>query len=165
MTRRVSTFSMVVVGLTCLFVCGCSGGTKRPPMGKVRGTLTHKNEPVANAVITFMKEGSPRGSTGITDAKGNFKLTTYDTNDGAFLGSQKVIVTMINMNPTGAGGGGATMDSEALAKIVSQGKFEEFMKKNKAESKIPAKYGDMKTTPLQYTIEAGDNQKDIELED
>ena len=41
--------------------------------------------------------------------------------------------------------------------------LDEFVKKKKSE--IPEKYTDFKTTPLQFTIEPGENDKKIELED
>ena len=158
-----SARSIAVFGLMALLASGCSGGgPKRPPLGKVSGTVTYKGKPVSGAVVSFMMERAPRAATGTTDSNGNYKLTTFDTNDGALVGTHKVTVTKIPLPASGESSKSNTPDD--LAKIIAEGKFEEFMKKTKNEE-IPAKYANIATSPLQFTIDSGDNEKKIELED
>lgn len=154
--------SMVVLCFVFLSGAGCnSDARKRPPMGKVKGTVTYKGDPVANAVVTFTMEGMPRGSTGTTDDEGRFRLTTYDTNDGAFVGTNKVTVTrgaesVLGKEPE-------EMTPEDLEDMMKKGLVEQPVDKKKAD--IPSKYAAAKTTPLQYEIDPGSNEKTIELED
>lgn len=161
---------LVVCLLAGLIVAGTSGcgpeGVKgRPPMAKVKGTVKYKGKPVANAAIMFTMEGAPRSAIGTTDADGNFKLTTFDTYDGAFVGTHKVTVTKAASASTLPGEKtDKDMTADDLAKLSQSGKFQEW-EKNRKSAEIPAKYADIKTTPLQSTIEKGENDKNIELED
>ncbi|MBC7816149.1 MAG: carboxypeptidase regulatory-like domain-containing protein [Planctomycetaceae bacterium] len=156
-------WSLVVVGLAALFVAGCAGeGKKRPPLGKVKGTVTYKGKPVSGAAVSFIMERAPRGATGTTDVEGNYKLTTFDTFDGAFVGTHKV--TVVKVDPNRAGKESKDNAPEDLAKMMATGNFEPNETKAKFDE-LPAKYADVNTTPLQYTIEAGENEKKIELED
>jgi hypothetical protein len=130
-------------------------------MARVKGTVTYNGQPVAGATVSYMMEDVPRGASGVTDDDGNFKLTTYDTNDGAFIGTHKVTVTKGT-----AGVLGKEFEEllpEDLEKLTNDGRLDEVSGKKKGE--IPLKYADVKTTPLQSTVEAGSNEKTIELED
>lgn len=154
-------FSIVVSCLLASLICGCgSGGGTRPAMGKVKGTVTYKGKPVSGAVVSLFMEGASRGSSGTTDESGNYKLTTFDTNDGAFVGTNKVTVTKPKAAPLGKDPKELTPDD--LLKITREGKINEM---SAISDELPAKYADVKTSKLQLTIEAGDNQKEIELED
>lgn len=130
-------------------------------MGKVKGTVTYKGKPVSDAVVNLAMEGASRGASGTTDENGNFKLTTFDTNDGAFVGTHKVTVAKLKTT-TPLGKDPKEMTPDDLLKITNEGKLGEMAGKS---GDIPAKYADTKTSPLKLTIEAGENQKNIELED
>ena len=128
-------------------------------MGKVKGTVKYKGKPVSGAIVSLAMEGAARGATGTTDDNGNYKLTTFDTNDGAIVGTHKV--TVVKPIATPLGKAPAELTADDLLKITSEGKLQEVTKSDE----LPAKYADLKTTKLQLTIEAGDNEKNIELED
>ena len=155
---------VITICLAGLVSCGCSseGGT-RPPMGKVKGTVTHKGKPVPGVSVNFVKEGAPRGASGITDSNGVYKLTTFDSNDGAVLGTHKVFLAEIEAAAPGQSG--EEMTPESLGKIVGDGKFDTFNKKSQKAGAIPAKYTDPKATPLKFTVDPGENEKNIEIED
>jgi hypothetical protein len=158
MFHRVSLILLFTVSLS---LPGCGGdATKRPPMAKVKGTVTYKGAPVADATVTFNMEGTPRSAGGVTNADGKFSLTTYDTNDGAFLGTHKVTVTKVTK--VSGGKKSEEMSPMDLTK-AAEGGYKEF--KDAAKGAIPKKYSDLSETPLQFTIEAGENEKNIELED
>lgn len=152
-------FSTVANCLLALLICGCGSEGGRPPMGKVRGVVTYKGKPVSGAVVNLSMEGASRGASGTTDENGSYKLTTFDTNDGAFVGTHKV--TVAKAAAASLGKDPKELKPEDLLKITSEGKLKETAK----TSEIPAKYADFKTSKLQLTIEPGDNQKNIELED
>ena len=152
--------SIFVIPLAVLFFAGCSGESKkRPPMAKVSGKVSYKGKPVTDASVTFIMEGSPRVATGQTDASGNFKLTTFDTNDGAFIGTHKV--TVVKIASVAGNKAPEALKPEDLAKMSKDGSLQKSLK----TEGIPQKYADVKTTTLKYTIEPGSNEKAIELED
>lgn len=78
-----------------LFSVGCGSGETRTPTYAVTGKLTDGSKPLANAQVVFHPVGGasdapkPRGKT---DANGEFKLTTYDGDDGAPAGQYRVSV-------------------------------------------------------------------------
>ena len=131
-------------------------------MGKVKGVVSYKGQPVSGAVVNLTMEGASRGATGMTDENGNYKLTTFDTNDGAFVGTHKVTVVKSPAAATTFGKDPKEVTGEDLLKITNEGKLQEL---TKPSGQIPAKYADVKTSKLQLTIEAGNNEKNIELED
>jgi uncharacterized GH25 family protein len=91
---------IVILGLTVL--PGCGG----PSMAQVKGVVTCKGKPVAEAYVTFSPipknaddkhPGKP--ATGFTDAQGVYELSTYRNYDGAQVGSHKVNVGLDDTNP------------------------------------------------------------------
>jgi hypothetical protein len=81
---------------------GCGG----PSMGHVKGVVTCKGKPVAEAQVMFSpipksaddkEPGKP--ATGFTDAQGLYELSTYRNFDGAQVGNHKVQVVLDDANP------------------------------------------------------------------
>lgn len=77
-------------------MAGCSkSGEARKPTFAVIGKVLDGTKPVANATVVFHPVGDaalkPRGKT---DANGEFKLTTYDGDDGAPAGQYQVTVEL-----------------------------------------------------------------------
>lgn len=144
--------SFVILCLCLAMACGCGGGNKkRPPLGKVAGKVLYKGAPVPNVNVTFMTEGAPRAGSGTTNINGEFQLTTYDTNDGAIVGTHKVTVTQ----PAPAATAPMSVSDLATKGAPPAPK----------ETAIPPKYSDPKTTPLTNTVDAGKNDITIELTD
>lgn len=69
------------------FVLGCSAD----PNGRVTGRITHKGQPVANAIVMFVP-ASGVGAGGATNADGTYELTSRSLGDGARIGPCKVAV-------------------------------------------------------------------------
>lgn len=84
---------VALVGLM-VFTAGCSRGEKlnRLPVFKVRGVVTLKGNPVANADITFLNAEANRGAFAKTNEKGEYELTTYTSFDGAVAGKHSVSI-------------------------------------------------------------------------
>ena len=77
---------LVLLGLVGL-VAGC-GGTGLDT-AKVSGTVKVAGQPMAGIQVTFTpSQGRP--AIGVTDASGNFTLSTLAANDGAVPGKHKV---------------------------------------------------------------------------
>ncbi len=152
---------VVSVFAASLLLAGCTGdATKaRPPLAPYSGIVKYKGKPVEGASVTFIMDGMPRTSMGMTDAEGRFKLTTYDTNDGAFVGSNKV--TVVKSTTAVPGKAAADLKPEDMAKMSMSGALQPGMQSDV----IPAKYADVKTTTLKYEVVAGGTtDKAIDLE-
>lgn len=152
MLQRFGTVrAVLVLGLSVLLFCGCgSADKKRLPMGKVKGKVLYKGNPVAWAAVTFMADGAPRAGTGSTNGDGEFQLTTFDTNDGAVVGTHKV--TVIQQSPPTKPMSPGDLAANGPPPAPKEGL-------------IPSKYADIKTTPLTKSVEAGPNNITIELID
>lgn len=100
------------VCLALLSLAGCCGPS-RPTTLPVTGTVTLDGQPVAEAAVQFIPQAGGNPAQGVTDAAGNFKLTTFVDGDGALPGAHKVTVqknrvTGVVSNPDGLETGGAT---------------------------------------------------------
>jgi hypothetical protein len=98
--RRYKVLGIGLVGLGIMAVgltgCGSSDGIERLPTVPVEGQIKFEGKPLAQADVVFHPQGvsDPRHAParGKTDDSGNFKLTTYDSGDGAPVGSYAVTV-------------------------------------------------------------------------
>src|SRR5438105_2908960 len=85
-----------VVGLSLLSP-GCGGDTNRPKVAPVSGKVTHKGQPLTSGDVIFTPAGGMDGAagqiaTGQIGSDGTYRLTTFNTGDGAVLGTHKVTV-------------------------------------------------------------------------
>ena len=133
----------LIVASLLLSQPGCDGGGVEdlPEVAKVSGIVTYKGQPVEGAEVTFTPEtGNP--ALGITGADGRFEPTTYDAGDGAVPGKHKITIKVF--------------PREALPGMEAE----------TAGVSVPAKYGDLTTTPLSEEVKAGEqNEFTFDLED
>jgi hypothetical protein len=140
-----------VVGFAVLFA-GCGVDTNRPKVVPVSGKVSQKGKPLTAGDIVFSPAGGTNGSgghiaTGQIGPDGTYRLTTFNTGDGAVLGTHKVTVTvrsadeMRKMNDLGGG------------KIAYK----------LPPSVLPSKYSSVESTPLKYTVEDKANEINIDL--
>jgi hypothetical protein len=82
-------------GWCCLLLiaaAGCGGGKGPVP---VRGIVKLDGKPLAGASVQFIaQDEGGRDSTGSTDADGVFRLSTFQSGDGALPGKYKVVVQL-----------------------------------------------------------------------
>jgi len=129
--RLLLAFSLVL-GL------GCGSGKFAP----VSGTVTMNGKPLAGALVIFSpiaKEGSidaGPGSSGKTNDKGEYTLTSDTGGTGAFVGKHRVSVSL--MNP----GTGESDDRRRPGQLVNQ---------------VPVRYNGK--TELTYEVPAGGTDK------
>lgn len=90
------------IALLVLSLCGCSGSSDEKPVYEVSGTITFGGGPVAKATVIFSPLDNQPVATGITDNKGVFQLTTYDSFDGAAEGKYDVLISKVAV-PKGSG--------------------------------------------------------------
>lgn len=132
--------------LAALFVgagCGGDGATIVP----VRGRVTLAGQPVEGASVMLHPEGEGRPATGLTDASGEFQLTTVDEFDGAMLGDYRVTVSLVR--PRG------DVDYETA---------ESGLDEMNLEYVVPQRYGDRDTSGLTAQVERGMSPLELELE-
>jgi len=130
-----------VVAACVIAVIGCSRGD-RPDTARVKGLVTYKGEPVAEARVSFVPaQGRP--ASGATGADGRFTLMTFQPDDGALLGDHTVTVAKTAPAPG--------QENDPYAEQISL---------------IPAKYGNLQSSPLKATVTAdGPNEFKFELTD
>lgn len=94
-----------------------------------------------------MPEGtSPRIPSGTTDTSGKFKLTSYDTDDGAPAGNYIVVIM------PGRSADGKKQSDRTAQDLVAMGPGA----KIESEVNFPEKYSDKKTSGLKRSVVAGD---------
>ena len=81
--------------LFALSMCGCSGSSGEKTVYEVSGTVTFGGGPVAKATVMFSPLDKQPVATGITDNKGVYRLTTYDSFDGAAAGKYDVLISKV----------------------------------------------------------------------
>jgi len=140
------------VACLCLLVAGCGGDTSKPKVAPVRGTVTQKGKPLTGGDVMFTPSQGPAGAsghvaTGQIGSDGSYSLTTFNTGDGAVLGTHKVTVVAR-----------ATADLEKMNK--KQGGAIAY---KLPPSLVPPKYTRVDSTPLTYTVEDKSNVIDIQL--
>jgi hypothetical protein len=146
----------VVVG----FVAGCSSG--KPKTYQVTGTVTMKGQPVEGATVVFVPpEGvTYQAATGITDASGKFKLSTFTGEDGAQEGEYHIKVSKFNVKkPT-------KEEQERYISMEEERKmqFGDDKPAVPAKNLLPAKYNDEAASGLTYTVKKGSNTVELKLE-
>jgi hypothetical protein len=129
----------------------------RPPVFKVRGKVTMQGKPVPNADVTFIHKESNRASFGKTNAEGEYKLTTFNANDGAVEGKHDVSVVDIPPAP----------ETPAIADVESADYQPPKIGQDTmpvAKSRLPQRYADPSTSGLFGVVNAdGENVVDLEL--
>jgi hypothetical protein len=116
---------------------------KKKPTHPVEGKLTIDGEEMAGVTLTLYALNADTGkynpvADGLTDAKGQFQLSTYGRFDGCPVGEYAVTVVR-----TGKG-----YSNEEIP----------------AKNLLPQKFSDAKTTPLKLTIKEGTNDVKLTVE-
>lgn len=123
LTNLDSRRKTLVIGLLMGVICGGCGGAK--PWDKVypaQGVVTHKGKPVKDAELAFFpidpevpEQVRPWAKT---NENGEFRLSTYDRDDGAPAGSYKV--TIVHHEIVISGGSMGTKPNDLPAKYASK---------------------------------------------
>jgi hypothetical protein len=93
MSRRIAGFVLVcIVAASIVTAGGCSKRrVNRPQTFPVKGVVTMGGEPLAGATVMFNPVASGgSGAIALTDDQGRYKLTTFDSGDGAVAGEYRV---------------------------------------------------------------------------
>ncbi|MFO0863660.1 MAG: carboxypeptidase-like regulatory domain-containing protein [Gemmataceae bacterium] len=146
--RIVAMISVLILG-ACVG-CGSNPKAGQQPTHPVTGKVLLNGTPLEGATVTFHPTGKSVGASGTTNATGEFRLTTYEQNDGAVAGTFKVTVKK--------------MESEGKAKEIAPGVLDPNGAVTAAKSLVPAKYTTPEQTDLTANVtDAGPNQFTLEL--
>lgn len=153
--------SAVCVVVMCAAIAGCGGGGSAgaDPVYEVSGVVTFGNQPVVGADVTFFNAEKSRSAFGRTNDRGEYKLTTFNANDGAVEG--KSAVSIIKYVPPVAAAPEADVESEAyeLPEVA------EAKAPPKPKSEIPDRYSDQATSGLIAVVNPDqENKIDFVLE-
>lgn len=119
-------FVVCLVPLVALLGCG----PKRPKTTPVSGTVTFKQQPLKGAAVWFIAKAKGRPAMGMTDENGQYRLKTFEPNDGAVPGEYAVSV------------------APPASKAAKPGAA-------KSAGAFPAKYRSSETSGLHTTVETG----------
>ncbi len=140
---------------------GCSGSNAAVP-AKVSGKITYKGNPVMGGKLSFVTVDGT-GYDGIISPDG-----TYSCNDLP-AGELIVCVNTEGLKPSAAVEAAMNTDMGRKRMAVAQkpppDKAGSAPDNKSLYVKIPAKYANPKTSPLQVTLSRGRNVKDLELTD
>jgi hypothetical protein len=140
--------AVCVVGLALFVVNGCAKKDTRVRRVPVSGTLFRMGQPVAEATVIFEPLGSTPAATGTTDANGQFRLTTFDIDDGAVPGEYKVAVRKVQVIP-------GNRPSEAPDDLATTPPDEKWL--------LPVKYGHSDSSGLTANVKP-DAKNDFKFE-
>jgi hypothetical protein len=91
--------AQLVLGLAVMLAMGCGGSERFVP---VSGKVTLNGKPLAHATVSFQPFAKPgsieagEGSTGKTNEKGEFRLTSSTGKTGALAGRHRVGISALD---------------------------------------------------------------------
>src|SRR5687768_9969111 len=95
--QTVPRYDCAAVLVIALFCVGCSD---RPHIVPVSGQVLIDGEPLNYGFIRF-SSGEGRPALGRLDEEGRFRLTTYESGDGAIVGSHRIAILTHKVTDTG----------------------------------------------------------------
>jgi hypothetical protein len=154
MNRSQLSALIAVTGLLCLLAGGCT--PTPPPLTDAEGIVTLNGEPLPYARVVFAPEldrfGAEMNSVGITDEKGQFKLTCmFKSEPGAVVASHKVMITE---GPPPAETRGPSQEAQERLTRYQAGL------KNRP---IPQIYATYSSTPITIEVKADQKSYTIQL--
>lgn len=158
--RWIPSSLFVVFFLTGLIGCRPASLDVQPVSGKV----TYHGEPVSEAIVIFSpSDNQGRGATGLTDANGNFSVSTGGTTKkGALIGEYGVtIIKTVLVDPSGKTIPAATFDGEAPKNSPPT----ESVMRPRTKAVIPEQYGRNDSPLFQVRVEKGKNEFVFDMKD
>ena len=103
--RQTMLLPALAVAVMAIAIGGCGRGHARPAVQPVEGQVVWNGKPLAEAVVTFYRQGESeaavRAPRARTDAEGRFHLGTFAGDDGAPEGEYTVGVVHFPMEKRG----------------------------------------------------------------
>ena len=169
--RKMATFlnergyTVKNIGAVALLVCLCfqtvgcgKAKVSREPVYKISGKILYKGQPVEDADVVFTCTEKNRSAFGRTNGLGEFKLTTFVSNDGAVPGKHVVLVTKIQV--------GAPVEVADISDPAYEPPKLHESTDPKPKNAIPSRYSDAKKSDLFAVVSEGENPEMVlELKD
>ena len=153
-TRRV--YCLLCLLLVSQFSFGCGG----PVMAPVKGVVTVNGKPVEGAEVCFKVKDASQASVGLTNDKGEYELTTFNTNDGAIVGENLVAIRQIPKDVASMSSAGPSPEEMKSGKSDFRGVSRSMEKAIKnSNGVIPMKYANAEKSGLKRTVGLGDKNK------
>ena len=131
------SMTTTLVAIALMMITGC--GRTLPETAPVEGRVTLDGKPLTTgAIMFFPEEGRP--ATGVIDADGSFRLTTFTAYDGALPGRHTV-----------------TIEADEVVQVAAPRSYEEEIQQGQQGARptigklryiVPAKYGNRATSGL-----------------
>jgi hypothetical protein len=147
---RLWTFALLVP----LALTGC-GGEK---VVRVSGTVTVGGKPVPGGTISFVPPAG-KAAVGSINPDGTYTLGTYQTSDGALLGSHKVVIHATRVGSGSIVSGPTTFEDE-LKPVKDSGKA---IVPGKVDWIVPERFSQLATTDLTASVETDGQRIDFDL--
>ncbi len=133
--------------LLCALIAGCS--SNEPTLAEVKGKLVMNGKPLGNVKVSFHPDPDRgtkgNGSSGVTDAEGNFALQYAVGKPGAIVGSHRVVLEDLDVY------GNVFVGRGDYRREDGKGGQLEVPKKNR----FPEIFTDLGRTPLKQDVTAG----------
>ena len=147
--------------VVCAFSVGC-GVEAGPVIAPVHGVVTLDGKPIEGAEVNFRVKDGPRVSIGLTNGKGEYKLTTFNTGDGAIVGENMVSIRQTPKDVTSTGG--LSLDNMKAGKAhldggVQRAAAEKSLATMAASATIPQKYANPEKSGLKRSVVVGDKNE------
>ena len=141
--------SLATASLAVITFClaGCGGGSDRPELGTVTGTITFDGEPLKGIAVVFFPD-SGRPARGKTNAEGKYDLTYIRDTKGTKIGHNRVEVAPDEEGEDDSEGEGG---ESAPAKASGKPK----------KPRIPTRYNTK--SELEADVKPGENVFDFKL--
>ena len=154
--------------LALITLVGCGSSSGFPKTYKVVGTVKLNGTPIDGAMVTFLSSEGKKNAVGSTNAKGEFKLSTFGPSDGALPGAYKVTISKIDRPAAPAPSTpapGVIASGEISESYVPPTNSEGSPKRDSApKNLLPVKYASDQTSGLIATVAENDQNKfDFEL--
>ena len=145
---------LVLLGFVFIGTLGCGSGHDYGPTGTAQGRLTHQGKALApDTKVVFMHAQNGVAAFGATDAEGNFKVKTVDS-DQIPIGTYRVMI----QPPESELGG----DSEPTAEELLNDP--DINRPRPNQGGFDFKYRQVSTSGLEYDVQEGDNEFQIDLQ-
>lgn len=153
-----SNYYRIYANLLLLGLVAASGcGDGRPARTPVSGVVLFDSQPVSDATVVLMTTAGGRPATGVTDKEGKFTLTTFDQEDGAFLGEHVVTVIKKELQITGTAPVKSNDEGRNAVSTPVLGY------NSNVKWYLPKKYADPSTSALRIKVEPGMEPVRLEL--
>ena len=144
----------VLLGVAVIGTLGCGSGHDYGPTGTAQGRLTHQGSALAaDTKVVFMHGQNGVAAFGSTDAEGNFKVKTVDS-DQIPIGTYRVMI----QPPESELGG----DSEPTAEELLNDP--DINRPRPNQGGFDFKYRQVSTSGLEYDVQEGVNEFQIDLQ-